>query len=111
MTASGKAIVIYDTLHNLQFTAEIFSDHAILLRGRALSAMARNLFSELHSGFINLLNQCVMDIGPDVSREGELIWCDRTEVRCDVKSIEECLGRFNRKIKVSIPSRNGFWRS
>ena len=81
--------MIYDTLHSMQFTAEIFSDHAILLRGRALSAMARNLCSDLQSGFINLRHQCEMDIGLDVSRECELIWCDRTQARCDVKSIEE----------------------
>ena len=73
----------------MEFIAEIFPDHSFLLHSRALSAIACNLCSELHSGFIYLRSQCAMNIGPNFSREGALIWCEQAEVRCDVKSIEE----------------------
>ena len=42
----------------------------------------------MHSGFGALRQHCMMNIGPDLSRAGTLIWRNQAAVRHDVAQIE-----------------------
>ena len=52
-----------------------------------MRAKARNLCAEMHNGFDALRLHCMMNIGPDLSRAGALIWRDHAAVRRDVARI------------------------
>jgi len=83
-----KSLIITDTLSIVEYIAETFADHAIWPKDRAMRAKARNLCAEMHSGFGALRQHCMMNIGPDLSRAGALIWRDHAAVRRDVARIE-----------------------
>ena len=83
-----QSLIITDTLSIVEYIAETFADHAIWPKDRAMRAKARNLCAEMHSGFGALRQHCMMNIGPDLSRAGALIWRDHAAVRRDVARIE-----------------------
>lgn len=88
LTASGEALVLYDTLSIVEYVAERFPDQSIWPRDQALRAMARNLCAEMHSGFGALRSHCPMNIGADLHREGAIIWRDQPNVRRDVVRLD-----------------------
>ena len=77
----GQALTITDTLSIVEYIAETFANHAIWPK-------ARNLCVEMHCGFGALRQYCMMNIGPDLSRAGTLIWRNQAAVRHDVAQIE-----------------------
>ena len=81
LTASGEALVLYDTLFVVEYVAERFPDQSIWPHDQALRAMARNLCAEMHSGFGALRSHCPMNIGADLRREGAIIWRVKPNVR------------------------------
>jgi len=42
----------------------------------------------MHSSFNALRNHCEMNIGPDLSHPGAIIWRDQPSVRADVARVE-----------------------
>ena len=50
--------------------------------------MALNLCAEMHSGFVALRQHRMMNIGPDLSHAGAIVWRDQPTVRRDVARIE-----------------------
>ena len=58
--ASGKPLVIWDTLAIIEYLAERFSDHPIWPVDAALRARARSLCAEMHCGFSALRSHCIM---------------------------------------------------
>ena len=91
----GAPLVINDTLSIFEYIAEKYPDLSIWPSDLALRTQARNLCAEMHSGFNALRNHCPMNIGPDLSHAGAIIWRDQPRVRADVARIEaawaECL--------------------
>ena len=67
--ASGKPLVIWDTLAIIEYLAERFTDLPIWPKDAALRARARSLCAEMHCGFSALRNHCIMNIGVDLSRQ------------------------------------------
>ena len=84
----GQALTITDTLSIVEYIAETFADHAIWPIDRILRAKARNLCAEMHSGFVALRQHCMMNIGPDLSHAGAIVWRDQHTIRRDVARIE-----------------------
>ena len=80
-------VVIY-TLSNVEFIAERYKLCAIWPRDLALRTMARNLCAEMHSGFVALRQHCMMNIGPDLSHAGAIVWRNQPMVSRDVARIK-----------------------
>ena len=87
--ASGKPLVIWDTLAIIEYLAERFSDHPIWPVDAALRARARSLCAEMHCGFSALRSHCIMNIGVDLSRQGRILWRDQPALRKDIARIEK----------------------
>ena len=50
--------------------------------------MERNLCAETHSGFVALRQHCMMNIGPDLSHAGAIVWRNQPMVSRDVARIK-----------------------
>ena len=50
--------------------------------------MERNLCAETHSGFVALRQHCTMNIGPDLSHAGAIVWRNQPMVSRDVARIK-----------------------
>ncbi|XXK32345.1 glutathione S-transferase [Rhodobacteraceae bacterium nBUS_24] len=91
----GAPLVINDTLSIFEYIAEKYPDLSLWPNDVALRTQACNLCAEMHSGFTALRNHCAMNIGPDLSQAGAIIWRDQPSVRADVARIEaawaECM--------------------
>jgi glutathione S-transferase len=87
-TRQGQPLVVTDTLSIVEFIAERYPHHAIWPRDLALRNMARNLCAEMHSGFVALRQHPMMNIGPDLSHAGAIVWRDQPTVCRDVARIE-----------------------
>jgi glutathione S-transferase len=86
--ASGKPLVIWDTLAIIEYLADRFTDLPIWPEDTALRARARSLCAEMHCGFSALRNHCIMNIGVDLSRQGRILWRDQPTLRRDIARIE-----------------------
>ena len=84
----GEPMVINDTLSIFEYIAEKYPDLSLWPSDLALRTQARNMCSEMHSGFTALRNHCGMNIGPDLSHVGAIIWRTEPRVRADVAWIE-----------------------
>ncbi len=62
--ASGKPLVIWDTLAIIEYLAERFTDLPIWPKDAALRSRTRSLCAEMHCGFSALRSHCIMNIGP-----------------------------------------------
>ena len=71
--ASGKPLVIWDTLAIIEYLADRFTDLPIWPEDAALRALARSLCAEMHCDFSALRNHCIMNIGVDLSRQGRIL--------------------------------------
>lgn len=86
--ASGKPLVIWDTLAIIEYLADRFTDLPIWPEDAALRARARSLCAEMHCGFSALRSHCIMNIGVDLSRQGRILWRDQPALRRDIARIE-----------------------
>ena len=50
--------------------------------------MERNLCAETHSGFVALRQHCMMNIDPDLSHAGAIVWRNQPMVSRDVARIK-----------------------
>ena len=86
--ASGKPLVIWDTLAIIEYLADRFTDLPIWPKDAALRPRAPSLCAEMHCGFSALRNHCIMNIGVDLSRQGRILWRDQPALRRDIARIE-----------------------
>lgn len=86
--ATGGPLAVWDTLAIAEYVADIRPDAPVWPRQRAVRARARSLCAEMHAGFQALRGNCLMNIGPDLSRVGALIWRDQPTVRANVARLE-----------------------
>ncbi len=84
--ADGTPLVIWDTLAIAEYIAE-YADGPVWPQNPALRAQMRSLCAEMHAGFHALRSHCPMNIGPDLSQTGKIIWRDRADVRANVERL------------------------
>lgn len=81
--ATGKPLVIWDTLAITEYVAE-YVDAPVWPTDAAQRAQMRSLCAEMHAGFHAIRAHCPMNIGPDLSQVGKIIWRDHADVRANV---------------------------
>lgn len=81
-------LVIWDTLAIAEYIAEI-SMAPLWPENPAHRARMRSICAEMHAGFGTLRGKCPMNIGPDLTETGKLLWRDTPAMRADVSRIEE----------------------
>jgi glutathione S-transferase len=108
--ANGKSLVLYDTLSIFEHIAEKFPDKGVWPQNITLRAMARSLFSEMHSDFNALRSFYMMNIGPAITDAEAIIWLAHYNVRQGCSSAIERMERCFDAIRRVISGRFGFWR-
>ena len=86
-TTNGP-LVIWDTLAIAEYIAE-FAAVPLWPENPAHRARMRSICAEMHSGFGALRGKCPMNIGPDLTETGKLLWRDTPAMRQDVARIEQ----------------------
>ena len=79
----GDPLTIWDTLAIAEYIAE-YTDDAVWPKDRVMRAQMRSLCAEMHAGFHALRSNCPMNIGPDLSQTGKIIWRDNADVRANI---------------------------
>jgi glutathione S-transferase len=94
-----QPLVVWDTLAIVEYIAEYCPDAPVWPRDPIARAQARSLCAEMHSGFGHLRGLCPMNIGPDLSHQGAILWRDNKGLQRDVMRIqaawEDLLERYN----------------
>jgi glutathione S-transferase len=80
-------LVIWDTLAIAEYIAEI-STAPLWPEDPVHRARMRSICAEMHSSFGNLRGLCPMNIGPDLSDAGKLLWRDNPALVSDVERID-----------------------
>lgn len=82
-------LILWDSLAISEYLAELFPEHHLWAQDVKTRAYARSICAEIHSGFMTLRSLCPMNITQDFTQFGQQLFHENTELRTDIKRIEE----------------------